>query len=101
MPATERIEPYDKRYNVRGFDCGQPSLDRWLIQYAGQGERRNTARTYLAVDDREPGPYTTDHAAEFARDVLLPIHQFVCHVGLTDRALCAVFKVPVEDKGSL
>ena len=53
MPATERIEPYDKRYDVRGFDCGQPSLDRWLIQYAGQGERRDTARTYLAVDDRD------------------------------------------------
>jgi hypothetical protein len=44
----------------------------------------------------QPGPYTADHAAEFARDVLLPIHQFVCHAGLTDRALGAVFKVPVE-----
>lgn len=53
MSPAERIEPYDKRYAVRGFDCGQPALDRWLIQYAGQNERRNTARTYLAVDDRD------------------------------------------------
>ncbi|HEX2071180.1 MAG TPA: GNAT family N-acetyltransferase [Thermoleophilaceae bacterium] len=53
MSAPERIEPYDKRYTVRGFDSGQPALDRWLIQYAGQNERRDTARTYLAVDDRD------------------------------------------------
>lgn len=53
MSSTERIEHYDKRYAARDFDSGQPALDRWLIQYAGQNERRNTARTYLAVDDRD------------------------------------------------
>ena len=49
MSAAERIEPFDKQHDVRGFDCGQPSLDRWLVQYASQGERRNTARTHVAV----------------------------------------------------
>lgn len=53
MSSTERIESYDKRFAVRDFNCGQPALDRWLIQYAGQNERRDTARTYLAVDDRD------------------------------------------------
>lgn len=53
LSSAERIEPYDKRHVVRGFESGQPALDRWLIQYAGQNERRNTARTYLAVDDRD------------------------------------------------
>jgi hypothetical protein len=56
LSPAERIEPYDKRYAARGFDSGQPALDRWLIQYAGQNERRNTARTYLAVDDRPARP---------------------------------------------
>lgn len=44
----------------------------------------------------EPGPYTPDHAAEFARDVLLPVHLFVGHAGMTARALALIFKVPTE-----
>jgi GNAT superfamily N-acetyltransferase len=51
LSATDRIEPYDKRrHAVKTFDCGEPSLDRWLIQYAGQGQRRRTARTFVALD---------------------------------------------------
>ncbi len=44
----------------------------------------------------QPGPYTPEHAAEFARDVLLPVHLFVCHAGRTARALALIFKVPTE-----
>ncbi len=42
------------------------------------------------------GPYTADHAAEFARDVLLPVAEFVPCAGWTDAALALFFKVPVE-----
>lgn len=53
MSPAERIEPFDKRrHAVKGFDCWQPSLDRWLIQYASQGERRDTSRTFVAVGDQ-------------------------------------------------
>lgn len=61
MSATDRIEPYDKRrHSVDTFDCGEPSLDRWLIRYAGQGQRRRTARTFVALDseNRVTGYYT-------------------------------------------
>lgn len=44
----------------------------------------------------QPGPYTPDYAAEFARDVLLPIHQFVCRACFSDRAIAAAFKVPLD-----
>ncbi len=44
------------------FACGKPDLDTWLKQYAGQGERSNNTRTFLAVpvgDDHVIGYYAT------------------------------------------
>jgi GNAT superfamily N-acetyltransferase len=65
------VEPFDpKRHHVADFDCGQPSLDRWLRAYAGQSQRRDLARTFVAVDAemRVAGYYTlvagqVEHAA--------------------------------------
>lgn len=34
-----------------GFSCGQPSMDRWLREQAGQAQRRDSARTYVVVDE--------------------------------------------------
>lgn len=52
MSPAERIERFDKsRHAVKSFDCGQPTLDRWLVQYASQGQRRGTSRTFVAVGD--------------------------------------------------
>jgi predicted N-acetyltransferase YhbS len=48
------IEPLDpKRHNVKDFQCGQPSLDWWLLSYAGQSQRRDVARTFVAADSEE------------------------------------------------
>ena len=33
-----------------GFDCGVPPLDEWLKKLAGQFDRRDLARTYVAVE---------------------------------------------------
>jgi GNAT superfamily N-acetyltransferase len=33
------------------FDCGDPSLNEWLQRYAGQNRRRDTAATWVVVDD--------------------------------------------------
>lgn len=33
------------------FRCGKPDLDEWIRQYAGQSERNDTTRTFLALDD--------------------------------------------------
>lgn len=49
----------------RGFDrsrfrCGKPELDDWLKTKAGQQERSNNTRTFLAVEDeRIVGYYAT------------------------------------------
>lgn len=56
-----RVEPLDRRkHDLQHFDCGNERLSRWLQASAGQAERRNVARTYVAVDgaNRVAGYYT-------------------------------------------
>lgn len=46
-----RVEPLDRRkHHFEGFDCGDERLDRWLQASAGQAQRRDVARTYVAID---------------------------------------------------
>lgn len=48
-----RVEPFDrKRHQVEAFHCGYPTLDRWLHAYAGQAQRADVARTYIAIDSQ-------------------------------------------------
>jgi GNAT superfamily N-acetyltransferase len=47
--GTERYEP--ARHETGGFSCGNELLDRWLTRYAGQNERRDAARTFIATTD--------------------------------------------------
>jgi GNAT superfamily N-acetyltransferase len=50
--ATEEnwiIARLGREHDRTGFDCGQPALDDWLKQRAGQFDQRDLARTYVAV----------------------------------------------------
>ena len=55
--GTER---YDAHHDVTAFSCGNELLDRWLVRYAGQNQRRDAARTFVAAatDQRVYGYYT-------------------------------------------
>jgi GNAT superfamily N-acetyltransferase len=44
--GTERYDP--SRHDVAGFKCGNELLDRWLIRHAGQNQRKDAARTFVA-----------------------------------------------------
>ena len=46
-------EPLELRHNVDRFECGREQLDRWLRAYAGQGQRRDTARTFVVCRQGE------------------------------------------------
>lgn len=46
------IERLRSGHDRTAFDCGNPVLDEWLKQRAGQFEKRDLARTYVAT---EPG----------------------------------------------
>ena len=44
------ISPYDPAiHDVSTFDCGEDALTRWLRHSAGQSQRRDAARTFVAV----------------------------------------------------
>jgi GNAT superfamily N-acetyltransferase len=45
--GTERYDP--RRHDTSSFSCGNELLDRWLTRYAGQNERRDAARTFVAT----------------------------------------------------
>lgn len=46
------IEPLASHHDRAGFSCGQPHLDEWFRRRAGQDEKRNVARVFVAVDDQ-------------------------------------------------
>ncbi len=56
--GTERFDT--ARHDVTGFSCGNELLDRWLVRYAGQTQRPDAARTFVAAttDQRVYGYYT-------------------------------------------
>jgi GNAT superfamily N-acetyltransferase len=45
------IEPLGTQHERAAFSCGQPALDDWFRRRAGQDEKRNVARVFVAVDD--------------------------------------------------
>jgi GNAT superfamily N-acetyltransferase len=45
------IEPLGK-HDRAAFSCGVPALDDWFRSRAGQDEKRNIARVFVAVDDQ-------------------------------------------------
>lgn len=44
------IVPFDRKFDRSSFTCGKPDLDDWLKTQAGQQERANNTRTFLAVE---------------------------------------------------
>src|SRR3977135_3357900 len=45
------IEPLGK-HDRAAFSCGVAALDDWFHLRAGQDEKRNVARVFVAIDDR-------------------------------------------------
>lgn len=46
-----RIERLAAHHRRDGFDCGEPSLNDFLLRQAGQLERRGFGKTYVALAD--------------------------------------------------
>ena len=45
-----RIEALSRKHERTGFRCGESALDKWFEVQAGQDERRNIARVFVALD---------------------------------------------------
>lgn len=48
-----RLDP--ARHDREGFDCGEPSLNRYLREQAGQHQRDGIATTHVLADDDAAG----------------------------------------------
>ena len=46
-----RLERLGDDHDLAGFDSGQPDLDRWLQRHAFAAQKRDSARTFLLMDD--------------------------------------------------
>jgi GNAT superfamily N-acetyltransferase len=49
-----KVERLGGGHDRASFDCGKPPLNEWLQRFAGQYERRDLARTYVAVREGNP-----------------------------------------------
>ena len=49
-----QIQPLSSTHNCKGFDCGTPPLNKWLVEMANQQQKKNIARTFVLVDDSAP-----------------------------------------------
>lgn len=55
-----QIIAFSRGVDRSSFRCGKPELDDWLKTRAGQQERSNNTRTFLAVEDfKVVGYYAT------------------------------------------
>jgi len=56
------IVPFERDHVRKGFDCGNPELNNYLLRYAGQDVRANYASLFVAIaqggDNRIWGYYT-------------------------------------------
>ncbi len=48
------IQKLERWHDRASFDCGKPPLNQWLREFAGQYERRDLARSYVAVRAGQP-----------------------------------------------
>lgn len=59
-----KIEPLSEHHERATFSCGEPELDDYFRRRAGQDERRNVARVFVATeDDLVVGFYTLSTCA--------------------------------------
>jgi len=67
LNPPRRIEPADV---LKGFACGYPSLDEWLIRTALRAERERTATTYVVTTDTEVVGYYSLAAHSVSRETI-------------------------------
>ncbi len=82
--GTERYDP--ARHDASSFGCGNELLDRWLIRYAAQNERRDGARTFVVTDGHAVCGYYTLVAGQLDHHEATPE---------TGRGLSRHFPIPV------
>lgn len=92
-----KIEPITSEHDLRSFECGEVSLNRFLKSYALKNDRNNIGKTFVAVTEDAPivlGFYTLSGGSvkfdTLPTDVELPRYPIpTAHLGrlATDRSV--------------
>jgi GNAT superfamily N-acetyltransferase len=53
VPRFSDPEPLAASHSLEGFDCGQPSLNTWLIEHAATAAAAGSARAYVVTDSEQ------------------------------------------------
>ena len=64
MVDTLHIEKLGRTHAVERFTCGQPELDRFLVQHALQAQQAHSSQTYVAIRNGDVVGYYTIVASE-------------------------------------
>ena len=65
-----QIIPFNPAIVRDAFDCGEPALNHYLQQLAGQHSRKNVSRTFVAIDnDTVTGFYSLSMAESQLEDL--------------------------------
>jgi predicted GNAT family N-acyltransferase len=48
-----KVEPIDKKHNVKVFDCGKDSLNTYLSRFAYKNDQSNISKTFVLIDDND------------------------------------------------
>ncbi len=46
-------EPLTAQHRLDGFDCGQPTLNHWLVHHARQAQASGSAKTFVVADHED------------------------------------------------
>lgn len=57
MGAIVAPEPLGANHDPSGFNCGESSLNQWLINRADKNERTGASRTYVLTDEQSVVAY--------------------------------------------
>ena len=52
MGAVIAPRPLDTNHKLAGFDCGEPSLNKWLINRAQKNQETGASRIYVLLDNQ-------------------------------------------------
>jgi len=52
MGAVVAPRPLGVNHDLAGFDCGEPSLNQWLISRAHKNQETGASRTYVLTDNQ-------------------------------------------------
>ena len=50
MQALSAPQPLDTTHQLTAFDCGEPSLDEWLLRRALTNHLSGASRTFVVTD---------------------------------------------------